>query len=108
MLLLGPGGSAVEYDLSTLDAGCYHVSLELLLLGAEREVAMQGHILIDGKAAGDIPFARSTGEDETRAFDFRIELDAEASRMRIENSAEGMYLRLKRIRISGEGDDQDA
>ena len=100
MLLLGPDAAAAEYDLSGCCGGRHRVSVEVLLLGGEAGVTMQGNVSVDGVALGEIPKFQAGGEDESRPVEFELELDSSAARLRIESPSGGTYLRLKRITIT--------
>lgn len=104
LLLLRPGGAAVEYDVSLAGAGRVEVRLEVLLLGAEREVPMAASVALDGRELGSVgPFA-ADGRDEVRAFAFEAELESAPRRLRIEPRASPgapeQFLRIARVVVA--------
>ena len=107
LLLLRPGGSAVEYDLGDLPAGPLEVAVGVLALGAEPGTELAGRLSVDGREVGRIPPFRAQGADELREFTFPLELPAGAARLRIvPGSAPGhggaeAHLRIARIVVRG-------
>ena len=103
MLLLGPGIAAVEYGLEGLVGGTYRLCIEVALLGGEASVLMHGRVLINGDECGEVPEWSADSEDENRTLEFAVELEAGASRLRIENMGEAKYVRIKRVTLRHEG-----
>ncbi|MBM3977576.1 MAG: glycosyltransferase [Planctomycetes bacterium] len=108
LLLLRPGGGAVEFDLDCADAERISIELELFVLGPEREVELGGRVLLDGVELAQIPLQRSEGRDETRRFRCEAALtpraEGDARRvLRLECAiAPGgpeAHLRLARVRV---------
>ncbi len=83
LLLLRPGGAAVEYDLESMPAGPTSLTIEILALGAEPATEQGGRVLVAGVEVGRIPLFHAEGADELRPFEFEFDLPARA-RVRIE------------------------
>lgn len=103
MLLMRPGGSAVEYELKGAGGGIRRVEVDVLALGAEPTVEMGGRVLIDGTEVGRLELFRPQGRDHVQRYAFDAELPADAKRLRIETlfepGAPEVYLRVQRVRI---------
>ena len=108
LLLLRPGGAAVEFDLPALDPGRHRLTVEVLALGAEAAVELGGHVRLGDRELGRLaPFA-ARGEDETRRFDLDFEpgeddAGGDAGVLRLESALEPggaeAYLRLARVTL---------
>lgn len=83
LLLLRPGGGAVEYDLSAAGPGRREVVLSLLALGVEPELELGGRVLLDGVEVHRLGPFRARGEDLVRAETLDLELSPRA-RLRVE------------------------
>ncbi|MCZ6596283.1 MAG: glycosyltransferase [Planctomycetota bacterium] len=70
MLLLRPGGAAVEYDLSSAGPGAREVRIDVQALGDEEEVELGGRVLLDGELLGVIDRFVALEGDERRSFRF--------------------------------------
>ena len=103
MLLLRPGGSAVEYDLSGAGGGKRRVEIGVLALGAEPGIEMGGRVLIDGVEAGRLEPFRSHGDDVLKRYVLEPEIAEDALRLRIETALEAggpeAYLRIQHVRV---------
>jgi glycosyltransferase involved in cell wall biosynthesis len=100
MLLLRPGGSAVEYDVALARGGRREIALEVRALGGERTVQLGGRVLLDGAELGRIAPFRSSGSDETRTFRFTASLGPSSERLRVEPVLPGggeCCLRIARV-----------
>jgi glycosyltransferase involved in cell wall biosynthesis len=108
LLLLCPGGSAIEYDVECADAEALEIELDVLVLGPETTVELGGRVLLDGAEIGRVPLQRTSGKDETRRFAFRAAplaagLGASRHVLRFESAlaagAAEAYLRVARVRV---------
>ncbi|MDE0896386.1 MAG: hypothetical protein OSB10_07360, partial [Planctomycetota bacterium] len=112
MLLLRPGGAAVEFDMLGLEPGEYELFLDVFALGDEPGVEHGGFVTLDGQLVGCLEPFCADGEDQTRRVVFPFELpelsDAERPRVLRVTSAvapegEGgvrapeVFLRLQRV-----------
>ncbi len=103
LLLLRPPGSAVEYDLTTVDAGRRVLELDLLALGGEGDVTLGGRLLLDGERLGRIEPFKARAQDEQRTLRFPLERERPASRLRIDSKTwpwgKEVHLRIARLRV---------
>ena len=74
MLLLRPGGAAVEFDLMGLEAGPYELYVDILALGVEPGVEHGGHVTLDGALIGVLELFRAEGKDELRRLKLMFEV----------------------------------
>jgi hypothetical protein len=107
LLLLRPGGSWVEYDVSLAGGGRREVRLEVLALGSERSVPLAGRALLDGREIGRIETFRGDESDELRSFAFTAEFPSAARRLRLDTRrgrlAGEAFLRLARLEVRDAG-----
>ena len=103
MLLLRPGGAAVEYELKAAAGAAVDVGIEIFALGAEPETEHGGRVLVDGREIGRLPLLRSHGVDESHEVVIATELPAGSRRLRLETAVrEGgleASLRVKRVTV---------
>jgi glycosyltransferase involved in cell wall biosynthesis len=103
MLLLRPGGAAVEYELGSLMPGPVQVVVDVLALGCEPDTEHGGRVLVDGLEVGRLELFRARGEDELRSNVFDVELPEDVRRLRVESAiAPGgpeATLRLTRVSV---------
>ncbi|MCP3919703.1 MAG: glycosyltransferase [bacterium] len=104
MLLIRPGGGAVEYDLLGIPGGSVEIAVDVFGLADEPTTEMGGRVLVDGEEVGRLPLWRSEGRDEVRTFTIQAELEAGARRLRVESAIEAggpeACLRVKRVAVS--------
>lgn len=74
MLLLRPGGAAVEFDMLGLEPGEYELFLDVFALGNEPRVEQGGFVTLDGQLVGCLEPFCADGEDQTRRVVFSFEL----------------------------------
>ena len=103
MLLVRPGGGAVEYDVSAAAGGPRILRVEQLALAVEPKVLLGGRVLVDGREAGRLePFA-AKGRDERRTDEVALDLPAGAARVRIEPVSVFLrgdtHLRIARVAV---------
>lgn len=103
MLLLRPGGAAIEFDVSLVGAGLREFEVTLFALGAEGRVTLGGRVLVDGVEVGRIaPFA-SKGRDEHVVLRFERELGVAPRILRLESrpgaNEPETYLRVQRVAV---------
>ena len=84
MLLLAPGGGALEFDLEGCGGGQRELALKVMLLAAEDSVEMGGRVLVDGAEVGQITPFSTDGSDEIREICLNIDIAPNAQRLRIE------------------------
>ena len=84
MLLLAPGGGALEFDLEGCGGGLRELALKVMLLAAEDSVEMGGRVLVDGAEVGQITPFSTDGSDEIREICLNIDIAPNAQRLRIE------------------------
>jgi glycosyltransferase involved in cell wall biosynthesis len=103
LLLLRPGGSAVEYDLSSVDTGWRVLELDLLGLAGEPDIPIGGRALLDGEKLGRVEPFRGRERDELRTMRFSIERDRPVRRLRLDTQGRAWgresYLRVARVRV---------
>ncbi|MDF1799956.1 MAG: glycosyltransferase [Planctomycetota bacterium] len=107
LLLLRPGGAAVEFDLPVLAACGHRLTIEVLALGPESEVELGGHVRLGDRVVGKLALFAAKGSDETRRFEFEFEPQDEergqGAVLRIESALEPngpeAYLRLARVAV---------
>ncbi|TDJ76027.1 MAG: glycosyltransferase [Planctomycetota bacterium] len=103
MLLLRPGGAAVEYDLAAAAGIEVDVGIEIFALAAEPETEHGGRVLVDGREIGRLPLLRAHGADELHKVVIATELPAGSRRLRLETAVrEGgpeASLRVKRVTV---------
>jgi hypothetical protein len=84
MLLLRPGGGAVEYELDGCGGGRRELALNVMLLAAEDSVEMGGRVLVDGVEVGSIEPFFADGVDEVVEVCLTLDLPADPELLRIE------------------------
>jgi hypothetical protein len=84
MLLLAPGGGALEFDLEGCGGGLRELALKVMLLASEDSVEMGGRVLVDGAEVGQITPFSTDGSDEVREICLNIDIAPDAQRLRIE------------------------
>ncbi len=103
LLLLRPGGAAVEYDLTTVDAGRRLLEVDVLALGGESSVPLGGRVLLDGVRIGRIDVFRARAQDETRTLRFALEREESMSRLRLDTRTrpwgKEVFLRVSGVRV---------
>ncbi|MCC6407220.1 MAG: glycosyltransferase [Planctomycetes bacterium] len=103
MLLLRPGGAAIEFDVSLVGAGKREFELELFLLGGEARVQLGGRLLLDGHELGRIAPFGTKGKDETVVVRFERELASPPRVLRIESRPgereREVFLRVRRLAV---------
>jgi hypothetical protein len=101
MLLLRPGGGAVEYSLELAGAGRREIAIDVFALAAERRVELGGRVLVDGREIGRIAPFHSGGQDGARTFTFEVVLPPKPKRLSIEcrtqENGRECFLRVKRV-----------
>lgn len=105
LLLLRPGGAALEFDVPGAGSGRVSVAVEVLALGGERGVELGGRVLLGGAELGVIAPFRAGERDELRTFAFAGR-PHQGDRLRIESAlgAGGpeAFLRVKRVTVREE------
>jgi hypothetical protein len=103
MLLLRPGGAAVEYEVGSLLPGPVDVVVDVRLMGGETAVPMAARLLVDGAEAGRVTDLVAGHEDAIHEWVVPCELPRDARRLRIQVSLEDggdeLFLRVKRVRV---------
>ncbi|MCK6446900.1 MAG: glycosyltransferase [Planctomycetes bacterium] len=103
MLLLRPGGAAIEFDASLVGAGRREFEIELLALGQESRVTLGGRVLIDGREIGRIAPFSAEGHDRSVVVRFEHELSAAPRVLRLESRPaereRELYLRVRRVAV---------
>ncbi len=102
MLLLRPGGAAVEYDLGDVGPGPREVRVDVQALAAESAVALGGRVLLDGEEIGAIDAFTAAGRDEVKSFRLPARFAPGGPwRLRIESALAGggpeAHLRIRRV-----------
>ena len=104
MLLLRPGRSAVEYDISGAGGGARTLRIEQFALAVEKHVPLGARVLVDGREVGFLPLHEPARKDEVFANEFELELARGAKRLRIEVLQDPkrpfVHARLKHLSIS--------
>jgi glycosyltransferase involved in cell wall biosynthesis len=104
MLLLRPGGGAVEYELGGNFSGPLELRVGIFILAAEADVEHGGRVLVDGVEVGRLAPVHAGDEDRVLWQSLRVVLPSGAQRLRLECSlAEGgpeAHLRLKGLSLS--------
>jgi hypothetical protein len=102
MLLLRPGGAAVEYDIEGSGGGARVLRVEQLALGSEPGVRLGGRVFVDGREIGRLAVFSARGKDEVVRQELAVELDAQAKRLRLEPFGESdgaTHLRIQKITV---------
>lgn len=103
MLLLRPGGAAVEYEVGSLLPGPVEVQVDVQLLGGETVVEMAARLMIDGVEAGRITDLRAGQEDQVHVWSIPAELPRDVRRLRLQVSLEDggpeAFLRVLAVRV---------
>ena len=109
LLLLRPGGAAVEYELEpavpTGGPAELEIRVDVLALAAEPQLALGGRVLLDGRQVGELEPFTADGEDGVRRFRLRHELAGgePPAVLRIEcalgDGRPEPHLRLARVRV---------
>src|SRR6185295_18472443 len=87
MILLRPGGAAVEYEIAASEAGARTIVIEQFAYGPEAEVVLGGRALVDGVEVGKFAPFHASGRDEVRQDTFSVDLATGRHRLRLEGSA---------------------
>jgi glycosyltransferase involved in cell wall biosynthesis len=102
LALLRPGGAALEFDLSLRRAGLHRVEVELLALGAERDLVLAGRLLQGERELLVFDPFTSEGVEGPRVFGAEVELEAGLP-LRIETrtaaGAAEHHLRVAQVRV---------
>ena len=93
MLLLRPGGAAVEYELQALEpiageAEPVELAVGVYALAEEPLTEHGGRVLIDGAEVGRIPLFRAGGDDQLHEFTFPLQPSTRSRRLRLVTSIE--------------------
>ena len=101
LLLLRPGGAAVEFELPPGPASGVEVRVDVLALAGEASVELGGRILLGDRELGAIEPFRAGASDELRSFRYRVPGPLDGAALRIESAlADGgpeAHLRLSRV-----------
>ncbi|MEM7308605.1 MAG: glycosyltransferase [Planctomycetota bacterium] len=106
LVLLRPGGAAVEFELAGPPVGPVEVRVDVQALGGEDAVELGGRILLGGVELGPIDPFRAGEDDEVRSFSYTTEAPT-AGALRIESAlsrggAEA-HLRIRRVFVRETG-----
>jgi hypothetical protein len=103
MLLLRPGGAAIDFDVSFVGAGKREIEIEVVALGVESRVALGGRVLLDGREVGRIAPFTAQGADRNVVVCFPCELAAPPHVLSIESRPgereREVFLRVRRVAV---------
>jgi len=105
MVLLRPGGAAVEYEIaaSPKATGPLTLVVEQFAYGFEPKVELGGRALVDSQEIGTLERFRASGKDEIRVVEFPLGDSGRPRRLRLESSPPGSpsptHLRIRRIAV---------
>jgi glycosyltransferase involved in cell wall biosynthesis len=100
LLLLRPGGAAIEFEVPRAGPQGVIIRVDVLALGGERGVELGGRVLLDGTELGGIAPFRAGERDEVRSFSYPARAER-GGRLRIESALEPggpeAFLRVQRV-----------